>query len=85
MAKIISRAMYYLGEGQGADSDAGADISDWSVVPQDYRSFVSDVYSKGIISGYSDGTFGSANNLTRAETSAVVMRLIDKEQRTTKH
>ena len=85
MAKIISRVMYYLGEGQSADSDASADISDWNTIAQDYRSFVADVYSKGIISGYSDGSFGSANNLTRAETSAVVIRLIDKNQRTTKH
>lgn len=39
------------------------------------------VYAKGIVSGYPDGTFKPNKSLTRAEGSALVMRLIDNTQR----
>lgn len=83
MAKIISRALRYLGEEQSEESDtAKKSISDWNSIPDDYKSYVADAYSKGILSGYSDGSFESNNSLTRAEASAVILRLIDQDERT---
>ena len=43
---------------------------------------VSRVSTKGIMTGYPDGSFKGENNLTRAEASTIVIRTIDKEMRT---
>lgn len=38
-------------------------------------------YVKGIISGYPDGSFSGNRNLSRAEASSIILRLIDKNSR----
>lgn len=43
---------------------------------------ISRVSSKGIMSGYPDGSFKGENTLTRAEASTIIVRLLDKEMRT---
>lgn len=43
---------------------------------------ISKVSTKGIMTGYPDGTFKGENPLTRAEASTVIIRLLDKEMRT---
>lgn len=40
------------------------------------------VSSKGIMTGYPDGSFKGENSLTRAEASTIIVRLLDKETRT---
>lgn len=43
---------------------------------------ISRVSFKGIMTGYPDGSFKEMNNLTRAEASTVIVRLIHKDLRT---
>lgn len=43
---------------------------------------ISRVSSKGIMSGYPDGSFKGENSLTRAEASTIIVRLLDKDMRT---
>jgi len=52
---------------------AAADFSD---VPSDseYYDAISHLADKGIINGYSDGTFKPSGNITRAEASAIIVR-----------
>ena len=78
MAKIISRTLDYLGKAKATNLDTGK-ITDWNTIPADYQPYVAEVYAKGIISGYEDGSFGPANCLTRAEASAVIVRMIDAQ------
>ena len=78
MAKIISRTLDYLGKAKATNLDTGK-ITDWNAIPADYQPYVAEVYAKGIISGYEDGSFGPANCLTRAEASAVIVRMIDAQ------
>ena len=42
---------------------------------------ISKVSTKGIMTGYPDGSFKGENSLTRAEASTVIIRLLDKEMR----
>ena len=42
---------------------------------------ISRVSTKGIMTGYPDGSFKGENSLTRAEASTIVIRLLDKEMR----
>lgn len=76
MAKIISRTLDYLGKAQTANPDTSK-ITDWNSVSADYQPYVAEVYSKGIITGYDDGSFAPSNSLTRAEASTVIVRMID--------
>ena len=76
MAKVISRTLDYLGKAKAANPDTSK-ITDWNYVAEAYRPYVADAYSTGIITGYSDGSFGPARSLTRAEASAVIIRMID--------
>ena len=82
MAKIISRAVAYLGENEASNgSEVSSSISDWKTIPSEYKNYIAQAYSKGILAGYNDGSFASEKSLTRAEASAVVIRLIDKSER----
>lgn len=56
-------------------------IKDFNSLREDYKDYVLAVYEKGIITGYPDGTFGPEKTATRAEASAMIVRLIEKEQR----
>lgn len=76
MAQIISRTLDYLGKTKAASPDTSK-ITDWNYVAEAYRPYVEQVYAKGIITGYDDGSFGPAMSLTRSEASAVIARMID--------
>ena len=76
MAEIISRVLDYLYKTKASYLDTGK-ITDWNTIPVKYRRYIAEVYAKGIISGYDDGSFGPARSLTRAEASAVIVRMID--------
>ena len=78
MAKIISRTLDYLGKVKAATPDTSK-ITDWNYIAEVYKPYIADAYSKGIITGYIDGSFGPANHLTRAEASAVIVRMIDAQ------
>ena len=51
-------------------------ISDYNTIPASYRSDVVQVYGKGIISGYGDGSFRGTDELTRAQCCVVIERIL---------
>ena len=51
-------------------------ITDYSAIPTAYRSDVVQVYGKGIIAGYGDGSFNGSNPLTRAQSCVVIERIL---------
>ena len=63
-------------------SDPGSTIADYSAIPTAYKDAVEQVYGKGIITGYkstagiADGAFVGTNTLTRAQATAVLVRLL---------
>ncbi len=65
--KIIVEGFGISGDGH-YDSGAFSDIStyDW------FYAYVMTAYEDGIVNGYSDGTFGPGQNMTRGEASKVV-------------
>ncbi|MCK9471271.1 MAG: S-layer homology domain-containing protein [Bacilli bacterium] len=56
-------------------------MSDYWAIYDPYKKSVLNAYGLGIINGYPDGTFRPKNNATRAEASAMIVRLIDKDAR----
>ncbi|MBN7773301.1 S-layer homology domain-containing protein [Clostridium aminobutyricum] len=47
----------------------------------EYISYVAKAYIKGLISGYSDGSFQGKKQGTRAEAATMILRLLDKSSR----
>lgn len=45
---------------------------------------IAQCYNAGLIAGYGDGTFGGANNITRAEAVTLINRIFYKDMRTNK-
>jgi len=78
MAKIIVRA---CDESFSNYEMYQSSISDYSKIPAEFKEYVLKAYSKGIITGYPDGTFGGTNTMKRSEATAVIARLIDPSQR----
>jgi len=58
-------------------------IGDHSVLKPMYRSSVEQVYGKGIITGYEDSSFRGDETLTRAQSVAVLVRLLWGAERKT--
>ncbi|MDK2809469.1 MAG: peptidoglycan DL-endopeptidase CwlO [Petroclostridium sp.] len=56
-------------------------INDFDNIHPNYQEYVLKAYGKGLLAGYSDGEFKGDKNLTRAEALAVIMRVIDKNER----
>lgn len=56
-------------------------VKDFSSTSYMYKEDVKDAYALGIITGLPDGSFQPGNYSTRAEASAIIHRMIDKEQR----
>lgn len=82
MAKMCANALDYRGEDHIADRDKYRyQIKDFNKIPDKFRDYVLKSYAKGIINGYTDGTFGGDRGLTRAEASTVIIRVIDKNKR----
>lgn len=82
MAKVITRAVEYLGEEEVADTSTyTAKLKDYARLNENYKPYILQAYAKGILSGYEDGTFRDDGLLTRAEASSVLVRLIDKDER----
>lgn len=58
--------------------DENKSFNDMAVVYDYARSSVERVLKQGIISGYSEGDFRPLNNATRAETAAIIYRILDR-------
>jgi hypothetical protein len=52
-------------------------ITDYNSLPESYRPYIAQVYAKGIVNGYTDGSFGGSKQATRAEAATMVIRLIE--------
>ena len=64
-----------LGESDAALTSPGNVITDYASVPEAYRAAVTQVYAKGVITGYEDGSFMGGRTLTRAEAAAIIYRI----------
>ena len=56
-------------------------ITDYSTLDPDSKDIALKVFVSGIITGFSDGSFGFDKNATRAEACAILMRFLEKDQR----
>ena len=56
-------------------------ITDIDSISDYYKDYVVKAYSKGLITGYEDGSFKATESLTRAESATVILRLIDESER----
>ncbi len=84
MAQLSSKALEVLKEKPSENKEKYIDaISDYNKIPNNYKDYVLEVYTKGIITGYPDKSFGGNKNLTRAESSVVVLRVLEKSERST--
>ena len=78
MARIIVRA---CDESFNNYEMYQSSITDYKKIPAEYKEYVLKAYSKGIITGYPDNTFGGTNIMKRSEATAVIARLIEPGQR----
>ena len=79
MAKIMARGAQFVRKEalETKTSVYTSKITDFASIPERYLSYVAQVYSKGIETGYPDGSFGGERQATRAEAATMVVRLID--------
>ena len=81
MADIIAKALGYKIEYITLDEDIEKqfddNIRDKELINEQYIESVKKVYQYGIINGYPDGTFKPKDYLTRAETTKVIVKLME--------
>ncbi len=83
MSMIIVRAVDYL-EGEQTFTkltEVLQVVNDSEDFTYKYNNYIMKTYKLGIITGYTDHTFKPQGVLTRSEATAVVVRLIDPEER----
>lgn len=79
MAKMCANALDYLGENHLENRHLFKNkIKDFNKISKEYQDYVLKSYSKGIITGYPDGTFKGNQGLTRAEASTVIVRVFNE-------
>ena len=76
LALVITMVMSCASIVMAADDDASGVFSDVSN-DQIYSNAVSTLNLMGVINGYPDGTFGPDKNVTRAEFTAMLMRILN--------
>ena len=82
MARVALEGLIILKEEEARDyKKYETDIKDYENIPVKYKEVVLKAYSKGLITGYTDGTFGGEKTMRRSESVAVIARLIDKTLR----
>lgn len=77
MAQLITNIMTAKGFSATAEqkSEAQAKISDYKSIPEQYQDAVKNVFALGIITGYSNGTFGGNNAMNRGQGCVVIYRM----------
>ncbi len=83
MAEIALKGLTVLKEEATDYIKYKTDIKDYDTIPEKYKEIVLKAYSKGLITGYTDGTYGGEKTMRRSESVAVIARLIDKTLRKT--
>lgn len=82
MSKVISNTLNYLKESETKQIHEFIPfIRDFDKIPAAYQNHVLTSYAAGIISGYPDGSFNGTRGLTRAEATAVILNLLNKDDR----
>lgn len=80
MAKIAVRAIDPEGTMQITNESQYKDIiKDYDKIPVQYQDYVLKAYSKGILTGYTDGEFKGDRTLNRAEAATVAIRIFYSE------
>lgn len=74
MAAIAARV---LEKKLGSLSTAELKFTDAAAIPAWAKDSIARAVAKGIVSGYPDGTFRAGKSITRAETAAIMLRLMD--------
>lgn len=77
MAQLLSNIMKSKGVSvsDAEKSAAASRISDYSSIPADYRDAVASAAAKGLIGGYSDGSFHGDRTMNRGQAAVVIYRL----------
>lgn len=91
MARVISNTLTYKKESTPSDIAKYKElITDFDKIPSTYNGetngkslneCVLEAFTKGIVTGYPNGTFQGGQTLTRAEASAVIVRVLDNSSR----
>ena len=78
MAALMTNIMAKKGFSATAaqKTEAQKKIGDYANLPSKYREAVKNVFALGIITGYSDGTFGGAKNMNRGQGCVVIYRMM---------
>ncbi len=79
-ACIIANVLNAFGKGSLSETDSALlqnKIPDFGKIQSEQQASVLQVYAEGIITGYPDGSFGAENGLTRAESMAIIVRLLN--------
>ncbi len=79
MARMIVRALQE--EYPDNLDEYKALITDYDKIADPYKEYIVKAYTKGIITGYEDGSFKPEQNATRAEAATMIVRMLDAEQR----
>ncbi len=79
LAKIIVRAMDE--EYAPNMNEYSKQITDYDTINDKDKEYVLKAYVKGVITGYTDGTFRADSNITRAEASTMLVRLLEPDKR----
>ncbi len=77
IAKLLIKVMEVESE-LNSVSDETLSFNDTSSIGSDYLNYVKLAYDKGLIGGYTDGSFKPKNTVTRAEMAAFLCRVEDK-------
>ena len=72
---MIYRAMDGLGI---VDEEASASFTDYDAVSDYAKVAVNKLGGMGLISGFTDGSFGAGENTTRAQAAVMFARLLDR-------
>lgn len=67
-AKIVVKAFGLEDSGAAVSTFSDVNAGDW------YYEYVAAAYNKGIITGYNDGRFGVADNITRQDMAVIIYR-----------
>lgn len=85
MAVVIARTCEYVLKEDIACTNRDeikASIIDYEGLCEFCKDSIVDVYAKGIITGYPDGTFGGSKTATRAEASTMIVKMLESSERT---
>jgi len=83
MAVLITNSLYKDGfEEKITLNNVSSVIKDYSAIPASYQYYVEQAFGKGVLSGYSDGSFQGGNGLKRSEAVSVIYRMKFANDRT---